>query len=101
MSALDKILSKEVFNIQDLAEVTKRKTQTIRSWEKKEIIKSSDMRNDNNWRQYSKERFVEILRQILEYPWERQVIKNVAEVEYIINELTNNSSKEKAVLDEQ
>lgn len=87
MTTLEKILSKNVFNIQDLAEVTKRKTQTIRSWEKKGIIKDADMRNDNNWRQYSKERFIEILNQILAYPWERQVIKNIAEMEFVINEL--------------
>ncbi|AEO93479.1 gp220 [Bacillus phage G] len=98
MTTLEKILSKEAFNIQDLAEVTKRKTQTIRSWEKKGIIKDADMRNSNNWRQYSKERFVEILNQILSHPWERQVIKNVAEVEYVINELTN--KQEKAASDE-
>lgn len=93
MATLDKILSKEVFNIQDLAEVTKRKTQTIRSWEKKEIISSADMRNENNWRQYSKQRFIEILQQILTHPWERQVIKNTAEVEYVINELTSVNKK--------
>lgn len=92
MTSLEKILSKEVFNIQDLAEVTKRKTQTIRSWEKKGIIKEADMRNENNWRQYSKERFVEILQQILNYPWERQVIKNVAEVQYVIDVLTQKKS---------
>lgn len=92
MTSLEKILSKEVFNIQDLAEVTKRKTQTIRSWEKKGIIKEADMRNKNNWRQYSKERFVEILQQILNYPWERQVIKNVAEVQYVIDVLTQKKS---------
>lgn len=92
MKSLEKILSKEVFNIQDLAEVTKRKTQTIRSWEKKGIIKEADMRNENNWRQYSKERFVEILQQILNHPWERQVIKNVAEVQYVIDVLTQKKS---------
>lgn len=89
MTTIDKILTKEVFNIQDLAEVTKRKTQTIRSWEKKGIIKDADMRDKNNWRAYSKSRFVEILNQILSHPWERQVIKNVAEVEFVINELQN------------
>lgn len=93
MTTLENILIKEVFNIQDLAEVTKRKTQTIRSWEKKGIIKDADMRNENNWRQYSKQRFVEVLQQILNHPWERQVIKNTAEVEYVINELTTNAEQ--------
>lgn len=99
MSALDKVLSKEVFNIQDLAEVTKRKTQTIRSWEKKAIISEADQRDHNGWRQYSKEKFIEILQQILAHPWERQVIKNTAEVEYVIDELLNNPIQ--AVADEQ
>ncbi|MNJ90269.1 HTH-type transcriptional regulator CueR [compost metagenome] len=97
---LEKILSKNVFNIQDLAEVTKRKTQTIRSWEKKGIIKDADMRNDNNWRQYSKERFTEILNQILSYPWERQVIKNIAEMEFVINELQTPAKSSTEVVSE-
>lgn len=88
MNSLDKLLQKEVFNIQDLAEITKRKTQTIRSWEKKEIIAEADQRGTNNWRLYSKERLVHILKQILEYPWERQVIKNTAEVQYVIDVLS-------------
>lgn len=88
MKTLDNLLTKENFNIQDLAEITKRKTQTIRSWEKKGIIKEADQRSANKWRLYSKERLVEILVQILEYPWERQVIKNTAEVQYVIDVLT-------------
>ncbi|MDF2533897.1 MAG: hypothetical protein K0R18_54 [Bacillales bacterium] len=101
MTTLEKILAKEVFNIQDLAEVTKRKTQTIRSWEKKDIILDADMRNENNWRQYSKQRFIEILTQILQHPWERQVIKNVAEVEFVINELQNPAKTTTGVASEQ
>ncbi|MNB93567.1 hypothetical protein D3C75_407020 [compost metagenome] len=87
MTSLDQLLKKELFNIQDLAEITKRKTQTIRSWEKKGIILESDHRGSNDWRLYSKERIIEILNQILEHPWERQVIKNKAEVQYVIDVL--------------
>jgi Predicted transcriptional regulators len=87
MSSLDKILQKEYFNIQDLAEITKRKTQTIRSWEKKGIIPSADQRSENNWRLYSKQCMIDVLEKIMNYPWERQVIKNQAEVQYVIDTL--------------
>lgn len=88
MKTLDQLLTKEAFNIQDLAEITKRETQTIRSWEKKGIIQEADQRSDNGWRLYSKERLVDILNQILQHPWKRQVIKNTAEVQYVIDVLT-------------
>lgn len=101
MTTLDKILEKEVFNIQDLAEVTKRKTQTIRSWEKKGIIPEADQRDHNKWRQYSRECFIDVLQKILVHPWERQVIKNVAEVEYVIDLLTKNEKPSQLVADEQ
>lgn len=94
MASLDQLLQKEHFNIQDLAEITKRKTQTIRSWEKKGIISQADMRTDTNWRMYSKSKMVEILEQILNYPWERQVIKNQAEVQYVIDTLKKLSQSE-------
>ncbi|MNY27554.1 hypothetical protein D3C86_1614660 [compost metagenome] len=58
------------------------------------------MRNDNNWRQYSKERFTEILNQILSYPWERQVIKNIAEMEFVINELQTPAKSSTEVVSE-
>lgn len=87
MKTLDKLLAKEAFNIQDLAEITKRETQTIRSWEKKGIILEADQRSTNGWRLYSKERLIHILNQILEHPWKRQVIKNTAEVQYVIDVL--------------
>lgn len=93
---LDDILTKEEFNIQDLAFITKRKTQTIRSWEKKGIIPEADGRGDNKWRKYSKNRVIEVLSNILNYPWERQVIKNTDEVQYVIETLkgTNASTVE-------
>lgn len=92
MNKLDEILQKDKFNIQDLAFITQRKTQTIRSWEKKGIIKEADERATNNWRQYSLERTIDILESLINYPWERQVIKNVDEVKYVIDNL-----KQKAV----
>ena len=101
MSTLDKVLTKTEFNIQDLAEKKKRKTQTIRSWEKKGIISEADKRDHNKWRLYSKQCFIEVLQQILDHPWERQVIKNVAEVEYVINELVKSDVVEQVVVDEQ
>lgn len=94
MASLDQLLEKELFNIQDLAEITKRKTQTIRSWEKKGIISEADQRTETNWRLYSKTRMIEILEQLLNYPWERQVIKNQAEVQYVIDTLKGISHKE-------
>ncbi|MNT73404.1 hypothetical protein D3C72_2121040 [compost metagenome] len=90
MTSLDQLLEKELFNIQDLAEITKRKTQTIRSWEKKGIILEADHRGDNNWRLYSRLRMIDVLEKLLNYPWERQVIKNKAEVQYAIDILKGN-----------
>lgn len=87
MNKLEEILEKEAFNIQDLAFITQRKTQTIRSWEKKGIILEADKRASNNWRLYSIDRTVNILEKIISHPWERQVIKNVDEVKYVIEAL--------------
>ena len=87
MASLDQLIQKENFNIQDLAEITKRETQTIRSWEKKGIILEADMRTETNWRLYSRTRMIEILEQLISYPWKRQVIKNQAEVQYVIDAL--------------
>ena len=87
MASLDQLIQKENFNIQDLAEITKRETQTIRSWEKKGIILEADMRTETNWRLYSRTRMIEILEQLINYPWKRQVIKNQAEVQYVIDAL--------------
>lgn len=87
MNKLEEILSKEKFNIQDLAFITKRKTQTIRSWEKKGIIPGADGKASNGWREYSKETVIKILECIINHSWERQVIKNVDEIKYVIQRL--------------
>lgn len=87
MSSFEYILKKDTFNIKDLAKIIKRETQTIRVWEKKGIILEADMRGENNWRLYSKNRLIEVLEQILNYEWKRQVIKNTVEVYHLIEEL--------------
>lgn len=93
MNSIDKLIEKESFNIQDVAEVTKRKTQTIRAWEKKGIIPEADMRSANNWRLYSRTCFIQLLQNLLDHPWERQVIKNVDEVQYVIDELKGKNTE--------
>ena len=90
MKNIDDILKKQQLNIKDLAYIINRETQTIRVWEKKGIISEADMRAENNWRLYSRKRAVEVLEQIINHSWKRQVIKNVAEVKNIVDQLKNN-----------
>ena len=87
MSNFEYILKRDTFNIKDLAKIINRETQTIRVWEKKGIISEADMRGENNWRLYSKNRLIEVLEQIINYDWKRQVIKNTVEVYHLIEEL--------------
>lgn len=88
----DNILEKETFNIKDLANIVKKETQTIRSWENKGIIKKPS-KNPKNWREYTKKELIETLETILNYPWERKVIKNTSEIQYIIDTLRDNNVK--------
>jgi hypothetical protein len=89
MNFLEDLLEKEDFNIQDLSKILKRETQTVRVWEKKGIISKADKRGQNNWRVYSRKQLVVVLEQILSYPWQRQVVKNSSEVNYVIDFLKN------------
>lgn len=98
---LDQFLEKEFFTIQDVAKITNRTTQTVRSWEKKGVILEADKRGDNNWRQYSRTRMAEVLEKILNHPWDRKVIKNVDEVEYVINVLRGKAPTKMEEVNEQ
>lgn len=85
---MKKILNKEFFDIRDLATIVKKETQTIRSWEKKNIISKPEQKSihgQKEWRKYSKEDLANTLQTILDYPWERKIIKNEKEIEYIID----------------
>lgn len=83
----DLTFNKETFNIQDLARIVKKETQTIRAWEIKNIIKRPMKKTDDKheWREYTKENLAQALEDILNYPWKRKVIKNEFEIRYIIN----------------
>lgn len=88
-----KLLCKQYFNIKDLASIVKKETQTIRSWEKKNIIAKPDTMSDHGkiqWREYSREALANVLEQILKYPWERQVIKNKNEIQFLIDYFRGN-----------
>jgi DNA-binding transcriptional MerR regulator len=86
---LESLFKKSEFNIKDVAYIIQRETQTVRMWEKKGFIYEADMRAENNWRMYSTKRLIEVLEQILNRDWKRQVIKNVQELRYCIDELKN------------
>jgi len=85
----ENLLKKDSFDIRDLATIVKKETQTIRSWEKKNIIPKPRMssRGQKEWREYSKEDLADTLEHILSYPWERKIIKNYNEIQYIIDYL--------------
>ena len=92
----DEILNKTVFNIKDLADIVKKETQTIRSWETKGIIPRPKKKTDKKqeWREYTREDLASALEAILNYNWQRKVIKNESEIQYIIDYLKGNASHE-------
>ena len=86
----ENIIQKEEFNIKDLAKIVNKQTQTVRSWEKKGIISKPENKYENGWRKYTKEDLADALDSILKYNWERKVIKNESEIEFIISYLRGN-----------
>ncbi|MFW6007768.1 MAG: MerR family transcriptional regulator [archaeon] len=87
------ILDKNEFNISDLAKIVKKQTQTIRSYERKGIINKPDKKASNGWRVYSKSDLANTLENILNYNWQRNVIKNESEIKQIIEYLRGNVDK--------
>ena len=86
----EKMLKKEYFDIRDLANIVNKETQTIRMWEKKNIIPKANRMSthgEKQWREYSKEDLANILEKILIHPWERKIIKNQNEIKFIIDYL--------------
>lgn len=84
---IEEIVIKEIFTIKDIARILGKKTQTIRKWEHKGIISKCSNYGSNGWRQYDREEFANILEQILDYPWRRNVIYNPGQIQLIINYL--------------
>jgi DNA-binding transcriptional MerR regulator len=84
---MDKLLEKTAYDIRDVAEIFDRDTETIRSWERKEIISKPEERFDNGWRKYTPDTLAKLLQRILDYNWERNVIKNKDEIKEIIYKL--------------
>lgn len=80
-----KILMKEVYTIQDVAEIVNKTTATIRSWENKKIIPKLKHKSDNGWKMYTRRDLEDLLEHILNHNWERQVIKNEKDLEFIIH----------------
>lgn len=90
---LDKLDEKEFYTIKDLCKVTGRKAETIRSWERKGIIKKPEETiysvgfSGAGWRKYNREVFVQTLQDILDYDWKNNVIKNLEEIQMCIDYL--------------
>lgn len=82
----EEFFCKEKYNIKDLAKIVKKETQTIRSWEIKGIIEKPG-KSSNSWREYSKEDLANTLEVVVNYDWDRKVIKNKTEIEYVIARL--------------
>lgn len=93
MLLIEKLDQKKFYTIKDICEVTKKKSDTIRSWERKGIIKKPSETIykvgfcNAGWRKYSREEFVQVLQDILDYKWERDTIKNRTEIEVYIQYL--------------
>lgn len=81
---MEKIVLKNEFNIKDLSKITKKQTNTIRSWEQKGIIDKPKYKDSKGWRTYSKNEFIDCLEKIINYSWQRNVIKNKEDIELII-----------------
>lgn len=97
------ILKKEYFDIRDLANIVKKETQTIRCWEKDNIIPKASrraMHGQKEWREYSKEELANILEIILAYPWQRKIIKNQTEIKYIIDYLRGQIDSLEGILED-
>jgi hypothetical protein len=77
---------KEFFTIKDFALLVNKETNTIRSWENKNIVKKPG-KGSNNWRQYTKTELADCLEAVLLYNWERKVIKNRLELKHAIKRL--------------
>lgn len=86
---------KEEFDIKDLSTIVGRESQTVRKWEKDQIILGSDKRDAKNWRVYSRKRFIEILDQIMNYDWKRDRFneEKSEEIQYIIELLKKEESQ--------
>lgn len=82
----DEFFNKESYTIKDLAILVRKETNTIRSWEHKNIINKPG-KSSNNWRQYSKDELADTLETVLNFDWDRKVIKNKSEIQYAIDRL--------------
>lgn len=85
MVFIEELLLKEFFTIKDLSNILDKKSQTIRKWEQKGIITKCTNYSENGWRQYNKQEFADTLEEIINYPWERNTIYNIGQVQYLIN----------------
>ena len=85
----EKLLNKQAFNITDFANIVMKKTETIRSWELKGIIDKPNV-DSRHWRKYSRDELADCLEKVLNHSWERKVIKNEQEIQYVIDRLRNN-----------
>lgn len=79
-----KILLKEVYTIQDVATIVGKTTATVRSWETKKITPKLKNKSENGWKQYTRRDLENLLEHLLNYKWERKVINNVEDLEFII-----------------
>jgi len=86
----EEFIYKKFYDIRDLAEIFNKGTQTIRSWERKGIIKKPPKNPFNEWRRYTRKDLIEILTCIVNYPWERNVIKNMDEIKQLLEILKQN-----------
>lgn len=85
MDVINEMLLKNIFTIKDLSKILDKKSQTIRKWEKKGIIPKCGNYSDNGWRQYNRQEFASVLEEVINYPWERNTIYNIGQIQYLVN----------------
>lgn len=85
MDIINEMLLKQTFTIKDLSKILDKKSQTIRKWEQKGIISKCNHYSDNGWRQYNRLEFAGVLEEIINYPWERNAIYNIGQIQYLVN----------------
>lgn len=92
---IKEMLSKDQYNIKDIAKIFKKKTHTIRSWERKGIIEKPNKEGQYKWRYYTRYEFCSVLEDVLDYEWERETFFNAGQIQSLISILRENGGWKK------
>ncbi len=92
---VEEMLDKEKYTIRDVAKVFRKKTHTVRSWERKGIIEKPYKEGQYKWRYYTRYEFCSLLEDVLDYDWEREPFYNGGQIQTLIFILRKNGGYNK------